>query len=366
MIAPNPESAERDMKLRELLAKAVAAYNSLPPVDRAIADLEQRRSFARGMISTDVDIRQVDGHLNAMPEYVVLEAYRAMSAKESAYVKQIHDKDDEIASLSAALAGMQKEVRGQQYLTVNLEGVEPDSEIFKELKELIQCGGLVSLNDEKTRGEIIKSIKNAFQLDVSHPIEPELPAPNQDIYSRVRKYIAKYLPMCRDRDNAMLAFVNMANELVNEHVAALIPAELVKGEVDAQTRTLSDSLNKSLHEEGKLRQRNLELCEKLADTQRELSAVQHATIASQSQLADLVNLVRVFTAINIPEYASDVTPTRCEIYYHTDAIHISNETMWRSGYPKDIYDGMYGSGRLTVGYFRKLKALIQQHWPSAL
>ena len=49
----SPEGVLRDERLHLLIQKAVEAHNALSPVDKAIAYVQQRNSFARGNISID-------------------------------------------------------------------------------------------------------------------------------------------------------------------------------------------------------------------------------------------------------------------------------------------------------------------------
>lgn len=50
LATPNPE---RDARLAALVQRARAAYDAMSPVDRAMHDAEQRRSFIRGQCGRD-------------------------------------------------------------------------------------------------------------------------------------------------------------------------------------------------------------------------------------------------------------------------------------------------------------------------
>jgi hypothetical protein len=68
----HPDSGE----LVKRLAASVEAYKAMPPIERAIHDLEQRRSGVRGLSKMSTPREVIDAHLDKQPEYVVLAAYQ--------------------------------------------------------------------------------------------------------------------------------------------------------------------------------------------------------------------------------------------------------------------------------------------------
>lgn len=74
MLEPAPARPDLD----DLVRQAVARYEALGPLDRAIHDMEQRRSFVRGLRSEDRTAEETDALLDRRPEFVVLNELRRL------------------------------------------------------------------------------------------------------------------------------------------------------------------------------------------------------------------------------------------------------------------------------------------------
>jgi hypothetical protein len=61
-----------------LIAQAQSRYDAMSPVEKAIHDLEQRKSGARGLSKMSTPREQIDATLDALPEYIVLSEYQKL------------------------------------------------------------------------------------------------------------------------------------------------------------------------------------------------------------------------------------------------------------------------------------------------
>lgn len=66
--------------LEARMKEAIARHNALPPLERAIDDLKQKRSFVRGNLWNQPP-EQIDAHLDTLPEFVVLAALERAQAE---------------------------------------------------------------------------------------------------------------------------------------------------------------------------------------------------------------------------------------------------------------------------------------------
>lgn len=63
------------------IAAARARYDALPPIEKAIHDMEQRRSGIIGMSKLSTPREQIEAHIDAMPEYIVLAELKRLRAE---------------------------------------------------------------------------------------------------------------------------------------------------------------------------------------------------------------------------------------------------------------------------------------------
>jgi len=77
-----------DRDLDRLIRESGERYAAMSPIERAIHDIEQRRSGARGLAKMSTPREELDTAFDAMPEIVLLRAYReAKSALQSEQAK---------------------------------------------------------------------------------------------------------------------------------------------------------------------------------------------------------------------------------------------------------------------------------------
>ena len=77
--------------LDRLVGEAGERYAAMSPIERAIHDLEQRRSGARGLAKMSTPREELDTAFDAVPEFVLLRAYREASTALAAAERRIEE-----------------------------------------------------------------------------------------------------------------------------------------------------------------------------------------------------------------------------------------------------------------------------------
>lgn len=64
-----------------LIAEAQARYNALSPIEKAIHDMEQKRSGCIGLSKMSTPREVIEAQIDAMPEFVILAELKRLRAK---------------------------------------------------------------------------------------------------------------------------------------------------------------------------------------------------------------------------------------------------------------------------------------------
>lgn len=117
------------VNLGDILAAATKRIAAMTPIERAIHDLEQRRSGVRGLQRMDADLTAIDRRIATWPEFVLLQAYRDGEIERAQLKRQRQDL------LEANNAYLQRARDAEAALA---ESVRTGGELAQRLREALQ------------------------------------------------------------------------------------------------------------------------------------------------------------------------------------------------------------------------------------
>ncbi len=72
------------ISLKQLIEQSKARYEAMAPVEKAIHDMEQKRSGIIGLSKMSTPREVIEAHIDAMPEFVILAELKRLRAKAEA------------------------------------------------------------------------------------------------------------------------------------------------------------------------------------------------------------------------------------------------------------------------------------------